>query len=120
MFHEESGIRLVTSEGRQSVLQSSDFGAPWLSKPLVWVDASNDDMKSEYCPDGETTFHNRSEVDAVIAVLEKLAVDRALVTALEKLDDETPIGVICMYAGQKRQIELAWSRRPFIPAPGTH
>lgn len=48
-------------------------------------------------------------------MLEQLAADSALVTALAKLDDETPIGVICMYAGQKRQIELAWSRRPFDP-----
>ena len=112
-FYEESGIRLVTSVARKSALQPTDFGAPWLSKPLVWVDASNEHMNSEYRPEGETTTHNLSEVDAVIAVLEKLAADRALVTALAKLDDETPIGVICMYAGQKRQIELAWSRRPF-------
>lgn len=114
-FYEECGIRLVTSEARKSVLQPTDFGVPWLSKPLLWVDASSEHMNSEYRPDGETTIHNRTEVDAVIAVLEKLAADRALVTALAKLDDETPIGVICMYEGQKRQIELAWSRRPFDP-----
>ncbi|MCK4164142.1 hypothetical protein HFK89_17120 [Ralstonia pseudosolanacearum] len=114
-FYEESGIRLVTSAARKSALQPTDFGVPWLSKPLVWVDASNEHMNSEYRPEGETTIHNRGEVDAVIAVLEQLAADSALVTALAKLDDETPIGVICMYAGQKRQIELAWSRRPFDP-----
>ncbi|MDB5800590.1 MAG: phosphotransferase enzyme family protein [Rhodocyclales bacterium] len=114
-FYEENGIRLVTSEARQSVLQPTDFGVPWLHKPLVWVDASNEHMNSENRPEGETTVHNRSEVEVVIAVLEKLATDSALVMALAKLDDETPIGVICMYAGQKRQIELAWSRRPFDP-----
>ena len=114
-FYEDSGIRLVTSEARKSALQPTDFGVPWLSKPLVWVHASNENMNSEYRPDDETTIYNSSEVDAVIAVLETLAADRALVTALAKLDDETPIGVICMYAGQKRQIELAWSRRPFDP-----
>ncbi|MDR8037960.1 AAA domain-containing protein [Burkholderia cenocepacia] len=114
-FYEESGIRLVTSAARKSALQPTDFGVPWLSKPLVWIDASNEHMNSEYRPEGETTIHNRSEVDAIIAVLETLAADSALVTALAKVDDETPIGVICMYAGQKRQIELAWSRRPFDP-----
>lgn len=114
-FYEDSGIRLETSEARKAVLQPTDFAVPWLSKPLVWVDASGEHMNSEYRPEGETSFHNRNEVDAVIVVLEKLATDKALVTALAKLDDETPIGVICMYAGQKRQIELAWSRRPFDP-----
>lgn len=114
-FYEDNGIRLVTSEARKSVLQPTEFRVPWLSKPLVWVDAGSEHMNSEYRPEGETTVHNRSEVDAVVAVLEKLAAERDLVTALAKLDDETPIGVICMYAGQKRQIELAWSRRPFDP-----
>ena len=114
-FYERSGIRLETSETRKPALQSTDFGVSWLSKPLVWVDACNEHMNSESRLEGETTIYNRSEVDAVIAVLEKLAGDRGLVAALTKLDDETPIGVICMYAGQKRQIELAWSRRPFEP-----
>jgi serine/threonine protein kinase len=114
-FYEESGIRLVTSDARTPVLQPTAFSAPWLSKPLVWVDASTEHMNSEFRPEGETTVHNRSEVEAVISVLEKLAADKSLVSALADLDDETPIGVICMYAGQKRQIELAWSRRPFDP-----
>ncbi|CAB3711213.1 AAA domain-containing protein [Achromobacter kerstersii] len=112
-FYEQSNIRLATSKARKSALQPADFGLSWLSKPLVWVDASNANMNSEFRPEGETTIHNRSEVDAVIAVLERLAADRVLITALVKLDDETPIGVICTYAGQKRQIEQAWSRRPF-------
>ena len=114
-FYEENGVRLETSKARKPVLLPGDFGVPWLSKPLVWVDASNEHMNSEFRPEGETTTHNRSEVDAVISVLEKLAADKALVSALGKLDDETPIGVICMYAGQKRQIELSWSRVPFDP-----
>lgn len=114
-FYEDSGMRLETSEARKPVLQPTDFSLPWLSKPLIWVDGCGESMNSEYRPEGETSFHNRNEVDAVIVVLERLATDKALVTALAKLDDETPIGVICMYAGQKRQIELAWSRRPFDP-----
>jgi len=112
-FYEENGIRLVTSPERKSALRAADFEASWLAKPLVWVDACNGNMNSEFRPEGETTTHNVSEVEAVIAVLERLASDKALVAALAKLDDETPIGVICMYAGQKRQLELEWSRRPF-------
>lgn len=112
-FYEESGIRLDTSKDRKPVLQPTDFGLPWMDKPLVWVDACAEGMSSELRLEGETTIQNRSEVEAVIAVLEKLQADAALVGALARLDDETPIGVICMYAGQKRQLELAWSRRPF-------
>lgn len=114
-FYEEHGIRLTTSLARRPVLQSTDIGVPWLSKPLVWVDAGTDQMNAEFRPEDETTIHNRTEVEAVISVLEKLAADKKLIEALGKLDDETPIGVICMYRGQKRQIELAWSRQPFDP-----
>lgn len=112
-FYEASGVRLVTSKDRKPVLQPADFGLPWLDKPLAWIDAREEGLRSEQRLEGETTVQNRSEVDAVIAVLERLQADAGLAGALARLDDETPIGVICMYAGQKRQIELAWSRRPF-------
>jgi serine/threonine protein kinase len=114
-FYEEHGIRLTTSLARRPVLQPTDIGVSWLSKPLVWVDAGTRQMNAEFRPEDDTTLHNRTEVDAVISILEQLAADKKLVAALGKLDDETPIGVICMYSGQKRQIELAWSRRPFEP-----
>jgi serine/threonine protein kinase len=114
-FYEEHGIRLTTSLTRQSVLLPTDIEVPWLSKPLTWIDASTDQKKAEFKPEGETTFHNETEVNAVISILEQLAADKKLLEALGKLDDETPIGVICMYSGQKREIELAWSRRPFDP-----
>lgn len=114
-FYEPHGIRLTTSRDRRPVLQPTDIGVPWLSKPLVWVDAGTKQMNAEFKPEDETTIHNLTEVEAVISVLEQLAADQKLVEALGKLDDETPIGVICMYSGQKRQIEIAWSRRPFDP-----
>lgn len=114
-FYEEHGIRLTTSLARRPVLQPTDIGVPWLSRPLVWVDAGTGQMNAEFKPEDETTIHNRTEVEAVISILEQLAADKKLIDALGKLDDETPIGVICMYRGQKRQIELAWSRQPFDP-----
>jgi len=112
-FYEPHGIRLVTSEDRRSTLMASDIGVPWLGKPLIWVDVTNEKKYAETKLDDETTRFNVPEVDAVMAVLDRLALDNKLVEALGRLDDETPIGVICMYSGQKRQIELAWSRRPF-------
>lgn len=112
-FYEPHGIRLTTSPDRKPALVAADVEVPWLQKPLVWVDATNENKHAETKLDDETTRFNIPEVDAVMAILERLAADKKLVEALRRLDDETPIGVICMYAGQKRQIEFAWSRRPF-------
>jgi tRNA A-37 threonylcarbamoyl transferase component Bud32 len=112
-FYEPHGIRLTTSPARCPALSPADIEVPWLNKPLAWVDVTNESKHAETKLDDETTRFNVPEVDAVMAILERLALDKKLVDALGRLDDETPIGVICMYAGQKRQIELAWSRRPF-------
>lgn len=114
-FYEHHGIQLETSPARKAVLNAADFSVPWLSKPLVWVDAGNQQRHAEFRPEGATTFSNKAEIEAVLSVLERIAADTKLVEALAKLDDETPVGVICMYSGQKRQLELAWSRRPFDP-----
>ncbi|WP_455154932.1 AAA domain-containing protein [Cupriavidus campinensis] len=112
-FYEAHDIRLDTSVDRRPTLQPSDIGVPWLSTPLAWVDTRGQQGHEEVQREGDTTYHNPAEVDAVMAVLERLSADKKLVESLGRLDDETPIGVICMYSGQKRQLESAWSRRPF-------
>ncbi len=112
-FYEAHDIRLDTSKDRKPTLKPSDIEVPWLSTPMVWVDTQWQQGHEEVQREGDTTFHNPAEVDAVMTVLERLSVDQKLVEALGRLDDETPIGVICMYSGQKRQLESAWSRRPF-------
>ncbi|MEM5291925.1 AAA domain-containing protein [Paraburkholderia sabiae] len=114
-FYEAHDIRLDTSIDRQPTLKRSDIEAPWLSTPMVWIDTQSQQGHEEVQLEGDTTYHNPAEVDAVMTVLERLSEDRKLIEALAKLDDETPIGVICMYSGQKRQLESAWSRRPFDP-----
>ena len=114
-FYEPHAIRLDTSDDRKPTPLPSGSEVPWLAKPLVWIDTRNAQTRGERQHDGETTYHNSAEVDAVMGVLETIAADKALGDALRQLDDETPIGVICMYSGQKRQIEIAWSRRPFDP-----
>ncbi|WP_343726955.1 AAA domain-containing protein [Burkholderia seminalis] len=114
-FYEAHDIRLDTSKDREPTLKPSDIEVPWLSTPMVWVNTQWQQGHEEVQRDGDTTYHNPAEVDAVMAVLERLSADKRLIDALGRLDDETPIGVICMYSGQKRQLESAWSRRPFDP-----
>lgn len=114
-FYESHDIRLDTSSERVPTLEASSIELSWLAHPLVWINTASEQGCRESQHEGETTYYNTAEVDAVVRALEGLAADSKLVDALGRLDDETPIGVICMYSGQKRQLETAWSRKPFEP-----
>lgn len=109
-FYEPHKTRLLTSPDRKPSLHASEMTAPILRTPLVWIDTKDRANRNEQQPPGSTSFFNPAESEAVISVLSVLASDAALVDALEKQDDETPIGVICTYSAQKRHIEDAWSR----------
>lgn len=109
-FYEPFKVKLETSDKRVPNLSSTDLQAPWLSKPMCWIDTSQHASHHEVLPSGLTTYHNNAEVDAVIMLLERLSADKALLERLSEQEDETPIGVICTYTGQKRRIETAWSR----------
>lgn len=78
---------------------------------MTWIDTSKHPKSKEGRPHGETSRFNEAEVDAVITLLEDVANNQELVNFLSKKDDETPIGVICMYAAQKRKIEARWLQR---------
>ncbi|MDO8771082.1 MAG: AAA domain-containing protein [Burkholderiaceae bacterium] len=109
-FYEPFNVKLETSDKRVPSLANTDLQAPWLSKPMCWVDTSQHVSQHEVLPTGLTTYHNNAEVDAVIMLLERLSADQTLLKRLSEQEDETPIGVICTYTGQKRRIETAWSR----------
>lgn len=114
-FYEPHKIRLTTSIDRPS----STFpgtSAPWLSSPIAWVDTVNSQLRREWRREDEDTTRNSAEVEAVLKVLGKVAEDSVLLKYLGSLEDETPIGVICMYSGQKEEIESAFSRQPVSQA----
>lgn len=109
-FYELHKTELVTSPDRVPGLLSIDVSTPWLGTPMVWIDTRNHPKRAEDQLPNSTTFFNEAEVDAVIAVLDSISLDSALLANLCKQEDETPIGVICTYSGQKRRLEDAWAR----------
>lgn len=110
-FYEPHSVALQTSSERVGGLRFDEAGASWLRRPMTWIDTSKHPKSKEGRPHGETSRFNEAEVDAVIALLEDVANNQELVNFLSKKDDETPIGVICMYAAQKRKIEARWLQR---------
>nr|WP_296248129.1 AAA domain-containing protein [uncultured Stenotrophomonas sp.] len=110
-FYEPHKIQLKTSKDRP-LSGFPDTTAAWLRRPAAWIDTSNSQLRREWRRIEEETTRNTAEVDAVLKVLGKLSEDISLQTYLGSLEDETPIGVICMYSGQKEEIELAFSRFP--------
>jgi hypothetical protein len=112
-FYEPKKIKLTTSPQRSPRLTRADVAIKWLVTPMVWIDTH----KAANCADqryvDETSFSNVGEVQTVMSILQKIAGDTGLLAKLSMHDDETPIGVICMYGEQKRMLESAWDRHPW-------
>jgi hypothetical protein len=109
-FYERNEVML-----RTSVARISDFKVPrdaptWLRRPMTWIDTSHEKSALEVKIPGQTTIHNDSEVAAIVRLLESLSTQKEIVDQLARGDDESPIGVICMYSGQKAKIEMAVAR----------
>ena len=85
-----------------------------LDQPVVWLDTSGSPQVAEQRADWNPhTFWNPAEIDAALAVLDRIAREERLVSNLAAGPEETPIGVICMYAGQKAALDEAFSERPW-------
>lgn len=115
IFYQPEAVGLHTSKDRKS--DPAFKNLPWpLSVPAVWLDTA-DAPNDEEQPfqDNLFTFWNPAEVDATMRILEQIAKQDELVNALVKGSEETPIGVICMYSGQKTMIEHAFSDRVWEP-----
>lgn len=113
-FYEPYDVKLETSPNRipDPIFDTADLGR--LSQPVTWVDTSaavkSDERMAEW---NKTSLWNPGEVDATMKVLERLSENPELVDRLEKLQGDTPIGVICMYSAQKERIDRAFSQRPW-------
>jgi hypothetical protein len=114
VFYEPHHVRLVPSEDRKpNPAFSASLQKP-LSRPLCWVDTSAERNHVEKTAEwNRHSFWNEAEVIAVIAVLDRISRDDALVTALAAGESETPIGVICMYSAQKVKLEQVFLQRPW-------
>jgi len=109
-FYEPNQVGLRTSENRVSEFNVLADAPAWMRRPITWIDTSNESASSEVKAPGQTTLYNMAEVTAIIRILESLSKQEDLVAQLSQDDDESPIGIICMYSGQKEKIEMAVAR----------
>jgi AAA domain len=114
VFYEPHGVKLRTSDDRESDPAFARAFSASLATPVTWIDTSDEpDHEEKPAVWDETTFSNEAEVEAVMRLLEAVAADTALVEALSAGKSEAPIGIICMYSAQKARIEEVFSRRPW-------
>lgn len=96
-------------------------GIDILKSPVTWLDTS--ECKFGFDDEDGTSLINLEEVNQILDILKEIEADNDYVAQLTSLisSGEPAIGVICMYAAQKRLLrrkfnELAWSAkfRPLI------
>lgn len=83
-----------------------------LRSMVTWLDTSNLGQRAHHLDDRGTSIYNRSEADQVISVLKQVSEKAEFVEELSKLTskDEAAIGVICMYAEQKRLLRQKFNQ----------
>ena len=113
IFYRPHAVLLGTSTKREGNQAFDALPVP-LDQPVVWLDTSGSPQVAEQRADWNPhTFWNPAEIDAALAVLDRIAREERLVSNLAAGPEETPIGVICMYAGQKAALDEAFSERPW-------
>lgn len=114
-FYEPNSVVLTTSKERRMAFEFPTDVPALLEKPICWVDTSATRNHQESQFSNSTTFHNDAEVEAIIKILETISLQASLVDNLAVGEDETPIGIICMYSGQKRRLDMACARHTWTP-----
>ncbi len=84
-----------------------------LRSVVTWLDTANLGHRAHHLADRGTSIYNRSEADEIISVLKQVSENEEFVAQLSKLvnKDEAAIGVICMYAEQKRLIRQKFNQK---------
>lgn len=83
-----------------------------LSNIVTWLDTSSLGQRAHHLEDRGTSIYNRCEADQIINVLKQVSENTEFVEQLSTLTrkDEPAIGVICMYAEQKRLIRQKFNQ----------
>ncbi|MFI5015223.1 MAG: AAA domain-containing protein [Hyphomicrobiales bacterium] len=111
VFYQPSAVTLTTSADRIPNPAFADLAAPF-EQPAIWVDTGDmPDHREKRFERDPTTLWNPTEVSLTMRLLERLAAHEALISALAKGDEAEPIGIICMYSGQKLMVDQAFSDR---------
>ncbi|MDM3562520.1 AAA domain-containing protein [Proteus vulgaris] len=83
-----------------------------LRSMVTWLDTSSLGQRAHHLEDRGTSIYNRCEADQIISVLKQVSDNADFVAELSKLTskDEAAIGVICMYAEQKRLLRQKFNQ----------
>jgi hypothetical protein len=111
---------LLATDRGEADIAFSNF--PFESNSCVtWIDTSDlgkggFEQQSGQGGDTSTTYVNQSEIRCIVNLLRTILVDEALLRRLEEDSvHEPPIGIICMYSGQKQALvkrmnSIPWGR----------
>ncbi|MDO8778037.1 MAG: AAA domain-containing protein [Burkholderiaceae bacterium] len=85
---------------------------PHLRSPVTWLDTSSFGKRADHQKDRGVSIYNRCEAEQVIEVLKQISVSGQFLADLIELKerDDALIGVICMYAEQKRVIRQKFNQ----------
>ncbi|HDX3197033.1 TPA: AAA family ATPase [Escherichia coli] len=83
-----------------------------LCSVVTWLDTANLGHRAHHLEDRGTSIYNRCEADEIISVLKQVSENEEFVAQLSNLvnKDEAAIGVICMYAEQKRLLRQKFNQ----------
>lgn len=100
------------SNGPRTIPDLYDSAPLHLRAPVTWLDTSSFGERSHHQRDRGVSIYNRCEAEQVIEVLKQIAASGQFLADLTELKerDDALIGVICMYAEQKRLIRQKFNQ----------
>jgi len=83
-----------------------------IKNPVTWLDTSDEGEKAHHTQGEGSSIYNRCEADHIISALRRISEDGEFFSSLSKASNSNapPIGVICMYAEQKRVLRQKFSQ----------
>lgn len=101
-----------SDEDRREIPNFYCQGPKLFRNAVTWLDTSALGAKADHSDDRGVSIYNRLEADQIINVLQKISLDDNFVNHLVNLTEkeEAGIGVICMYAEQKRIIRQKFNQ----------
>ncbi|MDH4865457.1 AAA domain-containing protein [Alcaligenes nematophilus] len=100
------------SNGPRSILRIYDDAPNALTSPVTWLDTSSLGERANHQNDRGVSIYNRCEAEQVMQVLKQIASSGQFLVNLTHLKekDDALIGVICMYAEQKRLLRQKFNQ----------
>lgn len=91
-------------------------GPAFLKSPVAWLDTSTAGKRAHHEKDSGPSIYNRCEAEQIIEVLKQVASSTDFLAEFMRLreNDEPLIGVICMYAEQKRLIRKKFNQENWV------